>query len=410
MLTGRVQLRTRIAAEVKNANELCSVLERYLNGENSVECGLATDGNSSSDDEIIRLWKSGNRLAVGMAWAHGAKVDWRLLSPDGFRHIPAPVYPFAKSHYWLTPQVSDNTDNIQSSSILHPFLDENISTLKKLSFVKTISPDSFYINEHIVGGKGTLPGAVYIEMARAAGEIAFGRSIIMMKDIYLVSPVVNDRLLRLYIDIKGKADSMADFEIYTLENAERKLHAMGVVSTLSEEITNLDHSAVRASAEYTVSAKSIYETYEQIGIKYGEHFHTINKAQRNSSMTEGWTEVAYIGDTASWNLHPSLLDGVLQSPGILCDFAANGDCMPFYFDSVAVYGNLPQNIRVYVTAVRGTLKTVNSINFDIDVTDMAEQLVMQIRGLNARQVKADKQDVYSMSDQELMSFLETINP
>jgi len=100
-------------------------------------------------------------------------------------------------------------DLLQPLSTLHPLLDTNVSTLKAQCFTKRLTGKEFYLSDHYVNQIPTLPGVVYIEMARAAGTLASpDQKVIALKNIVWAQPIqVKDRpqvvSVNLYLETSG---------------------------------------------------------------------------------------------------------------------------------------------------------------------------------------------------------------
>ena len=112
---GREGMRHRAAFVVEDAAQLRADLARLANGEPLVN-GLR--GECSSDNRVQQLftasagmratlqgWLIARELSqLARVWVEGVEIDWRVLhggTPPA--RIAAPLYPFAREHYWLPP-------------------------------------------------------------------------------------------------------------------------------------------------------------------------------------------------------------------------------------------------------------------------------------------------------------------
>ncbi len=105
-------------------------------------------------------------------WSKGFEIDWtRLYQEEKPRRMSLPTYPFAKDRYWI-PEPDHPVTSVNTESRLHPLLHRNTSDLLEQKFSTILNGDEFFLADHIVRNKRVLPGAAYLEMARAAAELA----------------------------------------------------------------------------------------------------------------------------------------------------------------------------------------------------------------------------------------------
>src|SRR3546814_11069880 len=55
-----------------------------------------------------------------------------------------------------------------ASSVLHPLVHENVSTLQQARFTTLLTGAEFFLADHRMQGQKILPGVAYLEMVRAA--------------------------------------------------------------------------------------------------------------------------------------------------------------------------------------------------------------------------------------------------
>ncbi|NQY73338.1 MAG: polyketide synthase dehydratase domain-containing protein, partial [Candidatus Margulisbacteria bacterium] len=118
---------------------------------------------------------------------------------------------------WLKGFVSESLPTTKES--IHPLLDENRSTFDEVVFVKTLSKDDFYIQDHVVDGKHIFPGSAHIEMAVAAGKLAIQKNhhVSSIHHLMWLQPViVKDERKEIAIHLK-KLETGIQFEIRSVE-------------------------------------------------------------------------------------------------------------------------------------------------------------------------------------------------
>jgi FkbH-like protein len=149
------------------------------------------------------------------AWVAGAEVRWADLHDGPLRHADLPSYPFARVRHWLReaePARGEGSDAAPSSlddrqlrgvmegltaagdqartlldrlagvvpapagtTVLHPLVHRNVSDFTEERFRSRWTEDDALLGDYRVDGRPRLPGAVWIEAARAAVALAHGR-------------------------------------------------------------------------------------------------------------------------------------------------------------------------------------------------------------------------------------------
>ena len=179
--TGREAMERRVAFVVSTIGELAASLERYL------QSGEAASAEGEPAELARGLGRRRRRRLAEVACA----------SPRP-RRISLPTYVFAKERYWIEARSAT-----PSHAVIHPLLHTNISDLNEQKYSATFTGDEFFLKDHQVRtkqrtGSGSplqkvLPGAAYLEMARAAiGQAApvhHGASVLQLHDVVWLQPI-----------------------------------------------------------------------------------------------------------------------------------------------------------------------------------------------------------------------------
>lgn len=182
----------RLGLVADSVSALKDALSRYLADPTSVEGiyrGNAKAGSgalSAADDDTwqatARSWlQQGDYGKLLAAWVTGAAVDWKTGYSAAMvpRRVGLPTYPFARDRFWLKEQPAASGKTLPSAIPqpyrLHPLVHRNTSDVTELSFTSCFDGGEFFLSDHVVRGKRLLPGVAYLEMARAAVELAVGR-------------------------------------------------------------------------------------------------------------------------------------------------------------------------------------------------------------------------------------------
>ena len=126
-----------------------------------------------------------------------------------------------------------NQDKSGKAQVLHAMIDSNASTFDEQLFKKVLSADEFFIRDHIVNGHIWLPGTGYLEMARAASELAANRAVTQIKDVAWLKPINLEQhaSIEIGISLVPSADNNAHIKIFSqTESAERTIYCEGDVS------------------------------------------------------------------------------------------------------------------------------------------------------------------------------------
>ena len=192
--------------------------------------------------EVVAMWiAKGKWEKVAELWCDGVAVDWSLLQPAGpRRRIHLPVYPFAREVYWpKRTNIALPADTTITRGVLHPLLHENTSDLAEQRFSSHFHGGEFFLADHRVRGRRTLPGVAYLEMARAAVCRATGAWTVsapespgvLLQDIAWMRPIIMDEAnLDVHIRLLPEQNGQIRFEIYTDAGADEGgpvIHAQG---------------------------------------------------------------------------------------------------------------------------------------------------------------------------------------
>jgi polyketide synthase PksN len=128
-------------------------------------------------------------------YVKGYNLGWgKLFENENPRRISLPTYPFLKERYWAFETTKTGTQKMDTT-IIHPLLHRNTSNFTKQCFSTTFTGKEFFLADHRVNRQRVLPGAAYLEMARAAiaqsvGALQDAKTIIRLKNTVWARPIV----------------------------------------------------------------------------------------------------------------------------------------------------------------------------------------------------------------------------
>ncbi|MEJ2415731.1 MAG: SDR family NAD(P)-dependent oxidoreductase [Exilibacterium sp.] len=372
----------------------------------------------STDDDLqgaVEAWvEKGKYGKLLDFWVKGMAFDWnRLYGDKKPRRIGLPTYPFARKTYWIPPlgrmaPGSDGADRAQ----LHPLLHENISGLKGLGYRSEFSVEHFFLRDHRINGAPVLPGAAYLEMARAAVEQAINREepdvqtqAITLSDVLWLQPaVVEGDSIRLYTDLRGPSQNAPleisnaeiDYEIYQRKNGQKILYSRGRAAIVAQrEPPRIALGPLREICNWQPLTKAeIYAKFSALGIDYGSAHQCLdslsvgadreNKPQVLAKLVMPQDSVA---EGRGYVLHPSLLDGALQA-SIGLSLAESekgmGPALAYALESIDIFSVCPEECFAWVRYSEGCDVGALLQKLDIDLCDAQGRVCVRMKGFTSR--------------------------
>ncbi|AFZ33410.1 polyketide synthase (plasmid) [Gloeocapsa sp. PCC 7428] len=323
--------------------------------------------------------------SVAQLYVAGVKIDWRSFGCD--RPLLAlPNYPFQRQRFWVdvakkSPRIIDNG--------LHPLLGQRF----ELARPKTVYFENYlglnrlsYLQDHQVFDKIIFPGAGYLEMAIAAGNLVLNTNVILENVEISQALVLTETKLQLVLQHNK-------FEILSLSAAtdEWIVHATGKIQSLNEpqNPTFIDIATVQRQCQ-EINPLLYYQTLRSHGINYGATFQAIAQLWQGENQALAQIQLPPELTDTNYRLHPVLLDAAFQAIGA----AVNEELsiyLPVGLEKLVVYKNAPRSlwsyVQVYTTNAPGSLKA------DVQLIAASGELVATISGLHLRQAQ-QALDVY----------------
>jgi acyl transferase domain-containing protein len=189
---GREAMEERLGFVVTSIGQVTQKLQAYAAGTRDME-GMYR-GQVTRGKERVALLKQdadlaetviGKYIADGKPakllelWVNGLDVGWnRLYGEVKPQRIALPLYPFAKERCWIEPVESGHAVvGSMTTAALHPLLHTNTSDFSAQSYTSVFRGEESFLADHRIHTSGgtaqsVLPGVAYLEMARAALELA----------------------------------------------------------------------------------------------------------------------------------------------------------------------------------------------------------------------------------------------
>ncbi|WP_155661238.1 beta-ketoacyl synthase N-terminal-like domain-containing protein, partial [Priestia megaterium] len=177
LLVGRKHLNHRLACIAYNPQELLGFLRKWIDkGEyyqvhhskiqgigHRQQPSLRGYGNQCIENCRTTMQDSNyleQLAAIADLYVQGYELDFsKLFIGEDYSRISLPTYPFAKERYWIKEDVNQNEQTVSLSykNLLHPLLHQNTSDLIEQRFTSIFANQEFFLSDHVVKGKCTLP-------------------------------------------------------------------------------------------------------------------------------------------------------------------------------------------------------------------------------------------------------------
>ena len=343
--------------------------------------------------------------ALASAWMAGDVVDWSEPSDSARpRRVSLPTYVFDTQRCWI-----DAPPATPASTLLHPLLHANTSDLREHRYSSLLGGDEFFLKDHRLrithddqhdeAVCKVLPGVACLEMARAAFERAAhaeaaGR-VVALRDIVWMQRIEVRAPTRVDIALLAEDESVA-FEIF---GADQTVYCQGragwsdalpdVPLQLPFEPPHEPPPARLASAVAGWDAGRVYEAFASMGLHYGPAHRAIRTLWVDDREARAHLALppSVQAGAGEFGLHPSLLDGALQTAtALVADLTdpSGEPLVPFSLDAVYVRSACPVQLEVRARfAARGTAQG-RLAKIDIDLYDLDGKLCVQLRGFAAR--------------------------
>ena len=404
---GREAMDQRVALVVSDFPELRDILSRYCRGDgdtdslyrgNARDSGtgmkLVIDGEDGADfiKNLVRK-KKYDKLA--RLWVHGAQVKWELMYVSAQpRRVSLPTYPFARERHWM-PDGKNNKKQPRRES-LHPLIDRNVSTLREEKFITVFSGQEFILADHVVAGKKTLPGAAYLEMARAAGEIAGEKTVRKMTNVAWTAPLVVDgAFMEVFTSLRPDGEAVK-FELYTAgKNGLRSVHGQGKIHfAVDGELLGrdaLEITTIIDRCRKVTGGEECYRLHREAGFRYGPGFKVIKELYSSPRESLSSLELPPAAGFDRFVLHPSLLDGAIQTiVGLVFDAGIPAGILylPFAVGEVEILGALSGRCYAHCTPVNENPPGTGVGKFNITIADHSGTVLLKIKDYATKAIPA----------------------
>ncbi|MEY9860422.1 acyl transferase domain-containing protein/D-arabinose 1-dehydrogenase-like Zn-dependent alcohol dehydrogenase/acyl carrier protein [Catenulispora sp. GAS73] len=321
------------------------------------------------------------RAALAAAAVHGAEVDWDgpasgdAEATGNGRSPQVPTYPFQHRGYWVRP-ISGRVGDSRADR--HPLLPSVVRPAGDggaiHSGVLSLAAQP-WLADHVIAGTVVLPGAVFVELVRHAGDRS---GLPEITELTLESPLSVPALggVEIQVSVAGPAETADRSEPREVTVHSRPVsaeadepwvrNAVGLLAASADGpedgFEETQDPATDAPAQWppaqavpvpTDGPQSPYALLSERGYDYGPAFSGLRAAWLDGADVYAEVELpeaADTGDAAGYALHPVLLDAALHAlvlaPG---DEHRPDTLVPFSWHGVSFDRTPPRTLRVHLS-------------------------------------------------------------
>ncbi|OBH78689.1 polyketide synthase [Mycobacterium scrofulaceum] len=329
---------------------------------------------------------------VGALHCEGRPLRWEALYPrDAGRPLKLPLYPWQSKRYWNETQ--EAAEDLHYNPV-HPLLGQPVGGAVHPTWEVELSTAMLpFLADHRVQGSVLVPGAVFIEMALAAGQETYGTADHSVENLTLRRALVLDDtcdpILRTTLDQDTGALEFTAFTATAGGELKWTLTATAELNILPRSPERCD-SLIGGGETTTIGGEEFYARTQAVGLTYGEAFQTISGATAGN----GWARARIVvpavlrGEVDRYRFHPALIDGAFQTllgAPILGREASENPYLPVRIRRIAVYGSAQEDMTVHVRVVSATADEIES---DITVTFTGGQPLAVFNGFTVQSLAA----------------------
>ncbi|SFS42465.1 PfaD family polyunsaturated fatty acid/polyketide biosynthesis protein [Marininema halotolerans] len=416
---GRDEMDCRLAWVATSREEMYQALSDFIdNGSikagfvgqvNRNRNGMAIVADQVEKESQLTHWLREKKLTlIAQAWTEGLGIDWEMLYSDkNPRRISLPTYPFARERFWLAQVPRVPASGGDGVHVLHPLLHQNISTLKEQRYRTTMTGEEFFLTDHVVKGKKTLSGSVYLEMIReavlqAVSPLDTDANGIQLKNMVWIQPLAfeSEEAIEVMVRLLPRDHDGLAFQIDSRPIGGQRdavVHCQGIAVVQAKpqpQEINLD-TLRKQCDQKRLSGVECYESFRDIGMEYGVGYQGIQELYtgENQVLAKLQLDGASMDkdDGGRYVLHPGLIDSALQaSIGLHLGKEKGETFLPFSLDELNVIEACPIGSPVWAwmricDAAEGPMK------LDMDVCDSRGKVCVRMKGFSLREVGNGKE-------------------
>lgn len=367
---GRDAMKHRLAVVVGSLAQLRGRLETFLAGDptgiaaGKLEAGQKPSGSTVDPNETPD--------AIAARWVVGETVEWPRLYRAPRRRLRLPSYPFARDTHHINASFGGSAAQAVAKG--------------PTDYTVRLEAEAFYLRDHRVRGRRILPGAMGLELARAAFAAARPFSPVVLSRIVWQHPLQLDTGgVTATIPLTPDEGGASGFRLLT-GGADSLPHVLGRIAPLGDSPpAQMDLEGLRQRCAGTLATEQLYATYAALGLDYGPAFRALEEVHVHEGEVLARLRLPAAAADSSFALHPSMVDAAFQAA--LGLFQGDGDgsvALPFGLDLAEV---LAPTTDVMWVHLRRASSSAGIHKLDIDLADNDGLVRLRLRGFTLRVLK-----------------------
>ncbi|QXJ21818.1 type I polyketide synthase [Actinomadura graeca] len=279
--------------------------------------------------------------SLGELYVLGFEPAWTGLYPAPRRPVRLPGYPWQRERHWLAlPGGQAGPGNGTG----HPLLGHHVRLADAAAghvWENTIAAEApAFLDDHRVQGATVVPGAAWLEMARAAAAQASGGTpgaAITLTGFELQRMLVlGDDAAALQVRVSGADGTGLAFRAYARPADDTRgrpgwtLHATGRIvpaGPAEDDLRALDLDAARTRCGNEIASADFYEAMRSRGMEYGPAFQAVERlwSGEREALAVLAVPSATVPEVGAYGVHPVLLDAGLQVLGAAVQAGTGAD-------------------------------------------------------------------------------------
>jgi acyl transferase domain-containing protein/acyl carrier protein len=344
-----------------------------------------TAAQRRADDDVRTLLN-----CLGVLHNAGHDIAWDRVYPgDGAQLLKFPGYPWQTKRFWYDNYEIDETLFYRP---VHPLLGQPVRGVHPTWEAELSTATHEFLAGHRVQGSIVVPGAVYVEMAMAAGRETYGSDHSVDNLVLHRAVILDDTCDPVIRTTLNKDDGTLEFASFTVTSdgdLKWTITATAELGTLAAPPTELGDS-VQVGSHTDMDGDEFYRRTSALGFDYGDAFRAVSGVRAGHDWAVAEMSIpGHISDTAEeYRFHPALIDGAFQTlfGAPFSGQEENDDpYLPTRIRHCAVYRSPTPTMRVHVSVVSATR---DAVECDIAITDTQGGVLAVFDGFTVQSLRS----------------------
>uniref|UniRef100_V5XF08 Polyketide synthase n=2 Tax=Mycobacteriaceae TaxID=1762 RepID=V5XF08_MYCNE len=318
----------------------------------------------------------------------GHEVAWDRVYPGNRSQVAGlPHYPWQTKRYWY-----DNyeVDEALFYTPVHPLLGQPVRGVHPTWEVEISTAAHGFLEGHRIQGSVVVPGAVYVEMAMAAGRQTYGSEHSVENLVLHRAVLLDDRCDPIIRTTLNQDDGTVEFASFTATGDGDLKWAITATAELGTCPTVAHARPAGTGPSSSMDGDQFYQGTQAIGFDYGGAFRSVTavRAGHDWATAELRVPAEIAGELGDYRFHPALIDGAFQTlfGAPFSGQEENEDpYLPTRIRRCAVYGSPTPSMTVQVHVVSATR---DAVECDITVTDAHDGVLAIFDGFTVQSLSS----------------------